>query len=67
MVFAADNKALQHGKIAICRFEKFFEPANRAFKGDPAHAIALFKCGTHATQGTASHFLIDALIFDENQ
>jgi hypothetical protein len=66
-VFEAKRKALQQGKGAICRFEEFVEVGICPFKGDPAHAIAMFKYSTHAPKGTAGDVSIPASVVDENR
>ena len=62
-----EGKPLQYVKGAIGRPDKFVDPSSRPCKSDPAHAIVMSKCGTHAPKGTASNVFIHALIVDENQ
>ena len=57
------DKALQHGKGAVSRFEERFKVVPRdvtgsAGKGDPAHAIVMSKYGLHAPEGTAGEFSV---------
>lgn len=56
-----NDKTLQHGKGAVSRFEELVNSTGCGFrvagKGDPAHAIVVFKNSTHAPKGTCSDFL----------
>jgi hypothetical protein len=51
------DKALQCGKVIIGRPDEFSEDDIPPAKGDLAHAITVFQCGTHAPKGAASDVL----------